>query len=669
MRNVIFIGILLIFCTSVTSATYNVSTPAELLAALDDVIPGDEILLHDGTYNLPLNQFAFAVYTNNVIIRSQSGSRDAVIINGWGMYANGHHGFYVGANDVTIRDLTIQNVRYHCIQTDLEVDGLTVINCVLRDAGEQMLKVPGDGATNFSEDGYVEGCLFYYTAGIGPRDYIGGIDCHNSRNWIVKNNIFKYIISPGGGVAEHAIHFWRESEGTMSDGNLIIDCDRGIGYGLGTSSHVGGVIRNNIIYHRGTNPGAFADVGIGLETAPDVRVYNNTIYFENTYPNAIEYRFSATSNVYIGNNLTNKDIRLRDGASGTLSNNIENTIISAWFASTDPADPVDEFLHIKDETITQVIDQGTAAIPGIPSPFYDFDGDTRPQGGGIDIGADEYAVAGMVNVNYDFPAEGWYMVSLPGTAADMNVSGLFPGACQNEAYLYVNDAYQTVTAMETGHGYWLYFEDPSTASFDVVPIQQYSLALAQRGWHMIGGVISDVDASSITSVPADGFYQPVFIYENGGYVATETVESQGACWLAAAGPCTITVTSDALLKSAAGAVGAAPDTFWGGPPPPPEITDISNSPVSLPAKFELEQNFPNPFNPHTTIRYSLAQAGRITLEIVNLQGERVIFLVNGEQNAGDHVVFWDGSFAPSGIYLCRMVSGEQSRVIKMVLVK
>lgn len=51
------------------------------------------------------------------------------------MTAGGHNGFWVAANDVTIADLTVQNVGYHCIQTDVNVDRLTVRNCILRDAG------------------------------------------------------------------------------------------------------------------------------------------------------------------------------------------------------------------------------------------------------------------------------------------------------------------------------------------------------------------------------------------------------------------------------------------------------------------------------------------------------------------------------------------------------
>ena len=67
--------------------------------------------------------------------------------------------------------------------------------------------------------------------------------------------------------------------------------------------------------------GIFHDVGIGLETSPNTEVYNNTIHI--AYQNAIEYRFSATMNVQIVNNLTNRGITSRNGGQAEEVNNYE----------------------------------------------------------------------------------------------------------------------------------------------------------------------------------------------------------------------------------------------------------------------------------------------------------------------------------------------------------
>ncbi len=96
----------------------------------------------------------------------------------------------------------------------------------------------------------------------------------------------------------------------------------------------------------------------------------------------------------------------------------------------------------------------------------------------------------------------------------------------------------------------------------------------------------------------------------------------------------------------------------------------------IPATYELSQNFPNPFNPVTTIRYGLPQAGRVTLKIYSVLGEEVATLVNDEQKpAGYHVTIWDGRdrngvYVASGVYVYRMQAG--SAVImtkKLALVK
>ncbi len=362
---------------SVSAATVTVNNVGELDRALGASKKGDTILLADGTYRVS-GRWALEVKSENLTIRGRSGNRDAVVIEGAGMQGNVNHGFFVSADGVTIEDLTIRSVSNHGVQTDVNTDRFHLKNCVIRDTYEQLVKVPfSDEVRDPSEGGVVEGCLFEYSAGTAPNDYTGGIDVHYGRNWIVRNNTFRNIRSPGGDIAEHAVHFWTHSEGTLVEGNTIINCDRGIGFGLGDSPHQGGVIRNNFIYHDGS--GAFADVGIVLESSPNTIIANNTIFFDHDrYPHAIEYRFPASKNVLIANNLTNKEIVSRDDGRARVAANY-TAARKSWFMHPGQGD-----LHLAGPT-SEVVDRGIA-VPGLG---IDIDAEKRPNGAGIDIGADE----------------------------------------------------------------------------------------------------------------------------------------------------------------------------------------------------------------------------------------------------------------------------------------
>lgn len=96
--------------------------------------------------------------------------------------------------------------------------------------------------------------------------------------------------------------------------------------------------------------------------------------------------------------------------------------------------------------------------------------------------------------------------------------------------------------------------------------------------------------------------------------------------------------------------------------------------VSLPTGFELGQNYPNPFNPETQIGYTVARPGRVTIEVFDLLGRRVAILLDQEQQAGKHLVSWNGndsggSAVASGVYFYRMQTDGFSDVKKMLLVK
>lgn len=365
--------------------TVTVGTVAELqnaVAAANSAGGNKTILLKDGTYTL-----GGTLYVNapNVTLSGQSGQRDRVIIQGDAMSASAKVGniIRVAGDYFTLSNLTLRNSGWHLLQIagEEDADNPVIRNVVFRDAYQQLLKVSQDPSNPnvTSDNGLVENSLFEYSAGIGPQYYIGGIDAHGSKGWTVRGNTFRSIISPSNTVAEFAIHFWDlPAANNLIEKNTIINCDRGIGFGMDGRGHSGGIIRNNMIYHA-ANAGQFADVAIALTESPNTQVYNNSIFMENSFPWGIEYRWTKTTGVLVANNLSNKPVMARDGATGTTAHNLA-TAAKTWFANPAAGD-----LHLS-SALSGVVDAGQA-ITGLGD---DFDGHTRPQGAGIDIGADEF---------------------------------------------------------------------------------------------------------------------------------------------------------------------------------------------------------------------------------------------------------------------------------------
>jgi hypothetical protein len=102
---------------------------------------------------------------------------------------------------------------------------------------------------------------------------------------------------------------------------------------------------------------------------------------------------------------------------------------------------------------------------------------------------------------------------------------------------------------------------------------------------------------------------------------------------------------------------------------------VSNDENTTPAiTTSLSGNYPNPFNPETTIRFSVAKAEPVTIEIYNVKGQLVRTLVNEVKAAGEHSVVWNGkdnrgSSASSGVYFYKMRAGKFSSSKKMILMK
>lgn len=317
--------------TEVKTKTITVKTVAELMATEKSTKAGNvTVLIEDGVYEMPKGLWLTG---KNVTYRSKSGKRDKVVLKG-GFKAS--HIFWITSDNVTIKDLSLGEVKNHGIQihSELDADKALISNVRFFDTKEQMLKGSGSKSDTYSDGCIVENCLFEFTKGSAYQYYTGGIDVHKGNGWIVRNNVFKGIQYPKGQLTEGAIHFWNNSKGTLIENNTITGCDRGIMLGLDNSPHDKGIIRKNTIT-------TTRDVGIYLCNATNSLVEDNRVTLASDYKNAIEYRFDTKGTIIRGNT-TNRAITSRNGGTAKVSDNKmvkDGTATQLNTPSTPPTSP------------------------------------------------------------------------------------------------------------------------------------------------------------------------------------------------------------------------------------------------------------------------------------------------------------------------------------------
>lgn len=382
------------------------SDAAQLRQWVLDAEPGTTFLLADGTYDLSGGDsgFRIIVLTDGITIRGASGDRDAVVLDGgWGI----NEIIFIEASDVTIADLTVKKAIHHPIHItggkDGDTSGVVIDNVAVIDPGQQAIKINATGSGHHTDQGVVQGCHIemtdegrQHTSGC----YTGGIDAHRAWGWTIRDNTIHGFWCATG-LSEHGVHFWTGSRDTVVERNIITDCARGIGFGLGKSDdgrvyddspcdgasapmgHWGGVIRNNAISANRAellSSQAGFDTGIALAQACDVKVLHNSVWSATPPFTSIEWRFAKTS-ATITNNAVSYQLVPRDGAQATVEANLEQQPASLW------ASPAEHDLHLAPGAAA-AIDQGAALPAGDADD--DFDGDPRPADA-RDIGCDERA--------------------------------------------------------------------------------------------------------------------------------------------------------------------------------------------------------------------------------------------------------------------------------------
>ena len=99
------------------------------------------------------------------------------------------------------------------------------------------------------------------------------------------------------------------------------------------------------------------------------------------------------------------------------------------------------------------------------------------------------------------------------------------------------------------------------------------------------------------------------------------------------------------------------------------ITGVRLTPNDIQNNFQLEQNFPNPFNPATTIRYALPRRAYVSLSIFNTLGQQLTTLVNEIQEAGHHDVRFDANGLASGVYFYRLQAADYIATKRFILIR
>jgi hypothetical protein len=377
----------------------DVKDVGELYAAVRRVKNGGTVRIADGTYRMrrPL----MVVGKQNVTIRGKSGDPWKVRLD----FHGGNKGVaFTRSTDCTLAHVMVENVRQNGIKinSNLQVHRIRIYHCVTHNVWQRHVKgvrAPmKDGKTQHVEDCRVEYCLMYNDRpkrrGDDPYEdshghfgfnYVGGMDVMGAKGWVIAHNVFINIHGRTGG-ARGAIFMWNDTTDCLIEGNIMINCDRGICLGNGhrkkdkTGKPILPIhdtrmlVRNNFI----CGDEGF-DVGILCEFTQDCKIVNNTVHdVRNRSRRAIRIVQDNDGLLVKNNIMSGRKIRV-EKYTGTIK--IENNLET--FAPDYFVDPKNGDLHLT-EKATGAIDKAE------PMKEVETDIDGAPRGDKPDLGADEF---------------------------------------------------------------------------------------------------------------------------------------------------------------------------------------------------------------------------------------------------------------------------------------
>ncbi len=333
-----------------TGQVIRVSSVEQLFQAANDVQPGGTILVADGHYWMPRY---FELGTDGVTLRGESGDRNKVILDG----AQSRHGELVGVracSDVTIADLTIQNIRHNGfkLNSNYGVHRVTIHNCVIHNIwqrGVKGVRVPREqDEIQPPRQCRIQFCLFYNDRPKGFKDdstdtpqtfngnYIGGIDVMHADGWTICDNVFTGIRGRTG-EARGAVFLWHGAKDCIVERNVVVDCDTGIclgnsSRGKGTQIHCHRcIVRNNFVTRCPEN-------GILADYTEDCVIAHNTIHDPGSRLKRLIRIVHDNSGLAVVNNLlSGPPMRLESESDVHIKGNLTSDG-SAWFVDVSRGD-------------------------------------------------------------------------------------------------------------------------------------------------------------------------------------------------------------------------------------------------------------------------------------------------------------------------------------------